>query len=115
MNQLKGIRMARISNKVAFRFNLREAIREAKVVRGKLSEAMREIRGLMEGFRGENREIWEVAQGAMSAVVEEVKATDEMIGMSLSEQSDEEMAFISRDRRAGFRWTSVEKMRQDID
>jgi hypothetical protein len=108
-------REARINNKVAFRFDIREAIHDAKVVRGKLSEAMREMKGLMEGFRGENREIWEVVQGAMRAVEEAVKATDQVIGMSLSEQSDKEMGFISRDRRAGRAWTSIQLMRQDID
>jgi hypothetical protein len=62
-------REARISNKIAYRFDLRNAIHDAKVVRDKLSGAMRELKVLMDGFRSENREIWEVVQGAISAVV----------------------------------------------
>jgi hypothetical protein len=94
-------------------WDLRNTVRDENDIRRKIVDAIGIMKRLVGDFRYDEW-IQKAGKDALQALNEALKGTDEIIGRTMSERSDREMGFVSRDRRAG-KWTSIAGMRKDLD
>lgn len=111
----------RIAYRVARRIcgdSLDESIRGEQKVRQWLVNAIHDLRGWLQNSRRDVG-VRSDMEAALRSFMEALKALDRLIGSSLSEQADREMAFVSREavsrHRNGNVWTGIPQMRRDID
>jgi hypothetical protein len=95
-------------------WDLRNMVRDENDIRRKIVDAIGIMKRLVGDFRYDEW-IQKAGKDALQALNVALKGTDEIIGRTMSERSDREMGFVSSREFCAGNWTSIARMRKDLD